>query len=57
MNGNKGIIRTILGFLIVFGAVGTLDADPQASVLVQVGLGLVGLAILASGVKALKNNF
>ena len=57
MNGNKGTIRFFLGFLIVFGAVGTLDADPSASLLVQMGLALVGLAIMASGAKALKNKF
>lgn len=53
MNGNKGSIRAILGFFIAAGAVGTLDADPQASVLVALAVGLVGVAIMASGVKAL----
>lgn len=57
MNGNKGTIRVIIGFLITLGAVGTLDSDPQASVLIQVGIALVGLAIVASGVKAMNNKF
>jgi len=53
----QGTIRFFLGFLITFGAVGTLDADPAASVLVQTGIALVGLAIMASGAMALKNKF
>ncbi len=53
----QGTIRFFLGFLITFGAVGTLDADPAASVLIQTGIALVGLAIMASGAMALKNKF
>ena len=48
----KGSIRIALGFFIAFGAVGTLDFDPNASVLLQTALALVGLAILRSGVLA-----
>lgn len=43
------MIRVILGLLIVFGAVGTLDADPEASVLIQTGIAFVGLAIMYFG--------
>ena len=53
----QGTIRFFIGFFIVFGAVGTLDADPQASVLVQMAVALVGLAIMGSGAMALKNKF
>ena len=49
----KGSIRTLAGFLIAFGAVGTLDVDPSASVLLQAGIAAVGLAIMYSGVKAI----
>lgn len=52
----KGSIRIVLGFLVTFGAVGTLDYDPNASVLVQTALALAGLAVLQSGVKAHQEN-
>ena len=48
----KGSIRMIVGFFITFGAVGTLDADPNASVLVQFTVAMIGLAIAYSGVLA-----
>lgn len=54
MNGKKGTIRFFLGFLVVFGAVGTLDIDPTASVLVQTAIAALGLAIMYSGAKAMK---
>lgn len=50
----KGSIRIAVGFFIVFGAVGTLDADPNAGLLVQALLALVGLAIAYSGITAMK---
>ena len=52
----KGSIRIIVGFLIVFGAVGNLDFDPSASPLTQGLIALVGLAIMASGANAAKRN-
>lgn len=50
----KGSIRALVGFMVVFGAVGTLEIDPAASVLVQAGLALAGLAVMYSGVRAMK---
>lgn len=49
----KGTIRTIVGLLVTFGAVGGLDAgnDLVPCILLAVG----GLALMASGVKAMKN--
>lgn len=52
-NDMKGSIRALVGFLIVFGAVGTLDYDPSSSVLVQSGIALFGLAVLYSGIRAM----
>ena len=49
----KGSIRAIVGFLCVFGAVGGLDADPSASIPVQVSLAVLGLLIMYSGVRAM----
>lgn len=40
----KGTIRLIVGLLITYGAVGTMDYDPNADVVTQMlvaGLGLV----------------
>ena len=49
----KGSIRLIVGLLIAYGAVGTMDYDPSASVLVQSALAAVGLLIMYSGVRAM----
>ena len=49
----KGSIRAAVGFLCVYGAVGSLDYDPSASVLVSVSLAVLGLAIMYSGVRAM----
>jgi hypothetical protein len=43
-----------VGFLLVFGAVGTLEINPEASVLVQAAIAAVGLIIASSGVRAMK---
>jgi hypothetical protein len=51
----RGSIRAILGFLIVFGAVGGME-NPQTSLLLLVPIALAGLIIMASGVQALKEN-
>ncbi len=50
----KGSIRILVGFMIAFGAVGTLEVNPEASLLVQSLLALAGLAIAYSGVRAMK---
>lgn len=50
----QGSIRMAVGFLVAFGAVGTLDFDPEASVLVQTVIAAVGLIIAYSGVQAMK---
>jgi hypothetical protein len=49
----QGSIRALVGFFIVFGAVGTMDYNPDASVLLQSALAVVGLVIMASGVNAM----
>ena len=50
----KGSIRIIAGLLIALGAVGTLEIEPSASVLVQSAIAVVGLAVMYSGVNAQK---
>jgi hypothetical protein len=50
----QGSIRLVVGFFIAYGAVGTLDADYEASVLVQGALAMLGLVIMGWGVAAMK---
>jgi hypothetical protein len=50
----KGSIRVFIGFLMTYGAVGTLDFDPTADVVVALLLASVGLILMYSGVLALK---
>ena len=47
-----GSIRTVLGFILVFGAVGGLDVGSDLASCI--GLSAIGLALLASGVFAMK---
>lgn len=52
----KGMIRVIVGLLIALGAVGTLEFDPNASVLFQAFIALIGLVIMASGVASMQRD-
>lgn len=52
----KGSIRFIGGLLLTFGAVGTLDVNPEANVLVQFALAMVGCGIMYSGIRAMKDS-
>ena len=46
-----GSIRTVVGLLITFGAVG---ADNSVPLYLILGLATIGMAIMASGVSAIK---
>jgi hypothetical protein len=48
------MIRFVLGLVIVMGAVGTLDIDPEANVLLQTALAGVGLALMYMGTQKMK---
>lgn len=50
----RGSIRLAVGFLMVFGAVGTLDADPFASLSSVLLLATFGLLFMLSGVNAME---
>jgi len=52
----RGSIRMIVGFLIVFGAVGSIEIDPNANLIIEMILAGAGLALLFSGVNAMKEN-
>jgi len=45
-----GTIRLAIGFMMVFGAVGTLEFDPDTSLLTTAILATIGLVIMAFGV-------
>jgi uncharacterized membrane protein len=49
----RGSIRAIVGFIIVFGAVGGMEHDPTGSLLVQTSVAVLGLCIMYSGVRAM----
>lgn len=50
----KGSIRVVIGFLMTYGAVGALDFDPTADVVIALLLASVGLLFMFSGVLAMK---
>jgi hypothetical protein len=52
----KGSIRFIVGLLITLGAVGTLDVNPDANLLAQLAIAMVGCGIMYSGVRAMKSD-
>lgn len=49
----KGSIRLVVGFLLVFGAVGGMETVADA-LLVQVVTAVIGLGVMYSGVKAME---
>ena len=49
----KGSIRLVVGFLLVFGAVGGLD-NPENPLMVGIALAAVGLGLMYSGSKAME---
>jgi hypothetical protein len=49
----KGSIRLVVGFLIVFGAVGGLD-NPENPLFAGLALATVGLGLMYSGAKAME---
>ena len=50
----RGTIRAVVGFLIVFGTVGTIEINPDANLILQTSLAILGLAIMANGVAAFR---
>ena len=49
----KGSIRIVIGFLLVFGAVGGMDTVPDA-LMSQVIIAVIGLGFMYSGTKAME---
>jgi uncharacterized membrane protein required for colicin V production len=48
------MIRAVLGFLILFGVVGTLDADHHVDLIILTIIAAFGTALLYSGVSSIK---
>ena len=53
MHTPSNIIITVFGFLMAYGAVGTLDADPQASVVQMFAVACLGLVLMYCGINGL----
>lgn len=51
----KGSIRMVIGFLLVFGAVGGMDNGTDAELPMQLAIATVGLLSMYSATKAMKN--
>jgi hypothetical protein len=52
----RGSIRMLVGFLICYGAVGSIEIDPNADLLAQMIVAVTGLAIMFTGVSAMREN-
>ena len=52
----RGSIRMLVGFLIVFGAVGGIEVNPDSDLLIQMVIAGTGLALMFSGINAMKEN-
>jgi hypothetical protein len=52
MNGTVALV----GFMITYGAVGTLDADPTASVVKMFALACAGLCMMFAGTMGLTHS-
>jgi hypothetical protein len=52
----RGSIRMLVGFLIAFGAVGSIEIDPNANLMIEMILAGAGLALMFSGVNAMRED-
>lgn len=52
----RGSIRFVVGLLVTFGAVGGMES-PEASLLLGTAVAVIGLGIMYSGVRAMKEKF
>lgn len=51
----RGSIRSFLGLVVTMGAVGGLDTATNAQLLPCMAIAAVGLALMASGVSAMRS--
>jgi len=50
----RGTLRTLIGFVIVFGCVGGIDNATDSELLLLAGIAAIGMMLMFSGVKAMK---
>lgn len=50
----QGTIRTLVGFLIIAGAVGGIENGTDSQLILQLVIAAVGIALMYSGVSAIK---
>jgi hypothetical protein len=55
-NKMKGSIRMVIGFLLVFGAVGGMDVGPAEDFYYQLAGAVIGLGLMFSGVNAMNRS-
>jgi hypothetical protein len=55
-NKMRGSIRTIIGFLIVLGAVGGAESVPDEQLFSMVIVAIMGLVVMASGINAMRES-
>lgn len=48
------MIRFLLGLLIVFGAVGEMDYNPDSNIMIQMTVAFIGLMLMYFGSRKLK---
>ena len=53
MHTPSNIIIAVVGFFMAYGAVGTLEVDPQASVVQMMAIACAGLTLMYVGISAL----
>jgi len=52
----KGSIRMFVGLLVLFGVAGGMDNSTDAELLALVGIGVMAMLVMASGVNAMTQN-
>jgi 4-hydroxybenzoate polyprenyltransferase len=50
------LMRILFGFAVVFGAVGTIEIDPDADLAIQFMLAFSGLLLMFSGIMEINQN-
>jgi hypothetical protein len=52
----RGTIRLITGLMLTLGAVGGMEQQPQGPLLLQIGIAVVGLALMFWAVRDINRN-
>jgi hypothetical protein len=52
----RGTIRLVTGLLLTLGAVGGMEQQPEGPLLLQIGIAVVGLALIFWAVRDINRN-